>query len=199
MLTFDEPTHTYRLDGEVIPSVTTLLSPLTEYAGIPKAVMEKAAERGNNVHKACEMFLWGTLDEDLLDEEYVPYLSAFKQFMDDTGFVVELIEERVFHKKLRYAGTVDLGGVFPGLGRRTKSHRAIIDIKTTFKLMRSVGPQLAGYNDAWSSMKTGEKFDERYALQLKKTGKYVLEPLKSKTDSNVFLSCLNIYNFMLEK
>ncbi len=95
---------------------------------------------------------------------------------------------------------MDLGGTLPPIGRRKEPHRALIDIKTTFKLMKSVGPQTAAYNDAWASQKPkAEHFDERYGLQLKKDGKYILKPMKSIVDSNVFRSCLAIYNFMKEK
>lgn len=196
ILNFDEDSHTYTLGGKVIPSVTQVLSPLTEYAGIPKHILDAAADRGNYVHKACEMYLWETLDEDSLKEEARPYFNGFKKFMSETGFIPEVIEERVYHPTLKYAGTLDLGGILPPAGRRKKPQRALIDLKTTFKLMRAVGPQTAAYFDAWAAANPKDKFEARYALQLKKDGTYCLEPMKDRTDSNIFLSCLNIFNFM---
>jgi hypothetical protein len=196
-LEFDEASHTYTLGERRLPSVTQVLKPLIDYAGIPEAILNKAAERGNYVHKCCELYLLGTLDESGIDEECAPYFQGFKKFMDETGFEPELIEQRLYHAKLMYAGTVDLGGVLPPIGRRRKPHRAMIDIKTTFKLMKSVGPQTAAYANAWASQNPKElHFDERYALQLKKDGSYKLEPMKSPSDTNTFLSCLNIHNFM---
>lgn len=196
MIQFDPASHSYTLEGRCLPNVTSIMEPLCEYTRIPRHVLDAAAMRGQHVHRACELYLWGLLDERSLDEEYIPYLEAFKRFLSETGFVAESIEERVYHKTLLYAGTMDLGGVLPGRGRKGDK-RALIDIKTTFKLMASVGPQTAAYADAWASHRPKEQhFEERYGLQLKKDGTYKLQPFKSLNDSNVFRSCLAIYNFM---
>lgn len=196
MLTFDPIQHSYTLGGRRLPNVTSIMEPLVDYSRIPAQILAAAAERGNYVHKACEMYLWETLDEESMTEEFKPYLTAFKLFLRETGFIAEHIEERVYHKTLLYAGTMDLGGILPGKGRKGDK-RALIDIKTTFKLMASVGPQTAAYADAWASHRPKEQhFEERYGLQLKKDGTYKLQPFKSLNDSNVFRSCLAIYNFM---
>lgn len=197
-LTFEEKDHIYRLDGEIVPSVTQVLGPVSQYAGIPKHILDRAAVRGNYVHTMCEYFLWGNLDESTVVPEYMPYLDAFKAFLKESKFQVEFIEERVYHAKLRYAGCLDLGGTLPG--RRGRVNRAMIDIKTTFKLLHSVGPQTAGYNGAWES--TNDKdlhFDTRWGLQLKKDGTFNLLPLKSTNHNNVFRSCLAIFNYMKDK
>lgn len=196
-LLFDQASHTYSLDGVVIPNVTSILEPLVDYSRIPAAIMEKARQRGDYVHKACELYLWDMLEEDAIEPEYEPYIDAFKLFLSETGFVADLIEHRVYHPRLRYAGTLDLGGTLPPLGRRKRPIRALIDLKTTFKLMASVGPQTAAYVDAHnSSVSAAERFEARYGLQLKGDGSYKLLPMKEPSDMNVFLSCLNIYNFM---
>jgi hypothetical protein len=137
------------------------------------------------------MFLWGTLDESSVEPDYVPYLDAFKLFLTDTGFEAVHIEERIYHPDLKYAGTVDMVGELAG-------KVALIDIKTTFKLMKSTGPQTAAYKDAWE--KSGNPpIDWRYGLQLKKDGTYNLAPMKSPIDLNIFRSCLAIHNYMMEK
>lgn len=54
---FDE-THTYLYDGIMLPSVTQILSfkyP-NDYANIPKAILQRAGERGTAVHKSIEIF-----------------------------------------------------------------------------------------------------------------------------------------------
>lgn len=45
-LEFDEATHTYRLNGEVIPSVTTVMEPLkrAQYEGIDGASYDRNSE-----------------------------------------------------------------------------------------------------------------------------------------------------------
>ena len=55
-LTFDEATHLYRLNGAELPSVTTVMKPLSTevYGGVDEWVMERAAGRGTAVHNAIE-------------------------------------------------------------------------------------------------------------------------------------------------
>lgn len=50
-LTFDEATHLYRLRGAELPSVTTVMKPLSSevYGGVDEWVMERAAGRGTAV------------------------------------------------------------------------------------------------------------------------------------------------------
>lgn len=54
---FDE-THTYLYDGLVLPSVTQILGVKykNDYASVPPAVLDNAAQRGTAVHKAIENF-----------------------------------------------------------------------------------------------------------------------------------------------
>lgn len=193
MIRFDPTEHAYYLEDRRLPNVTSILEPLCEYAGVPKSILDAAALRGQHVHEACEMYLWGTLDEESLDDDYKPYLDAFKLFLSETNFVPEHTEERVYHKTLMYAGTMDLGGILPGRAPK----RALIDIKTTFKLMATVGPQTAAYQEAWNSTHDKpEQYPHRYGLQLKKDGKYKLLPYTNTADMNVFRSCLVVHNFM---
>ena len=195
MLEFDEAKHEYHWDGNLVPSVTQVLAPLSEYAGIPKHILDRAAARGQYIHTMCEYHLWNTLDESTVDPKYLCYLTAFKAFLQESGFKAEHIEERVYHERLKYAGTSDMIGELPG--KRGKKNRAIIDIKTTFKLLRAVGPQTAGYGDAWNSMTDEElHVKTRWGLQLKKDGTYKLKLYNSRNDSNIFRSCLAIHNFM---
>ncbi len=197
MIHFDPTAHAYFLDGKKLPNVTSILEPLSSYADVPKHILDVASDRGNYVHRACEMYLWETLDEDSLTEESKPYIQGFKKFMDDTGFLAEHTEARVHHSKLLYAGTMDLGGVLPVRGRMKKPRRVLIDLKTTFKLLQSVGPQTAAYFEAWNSThEKDEQFTERYGLQLKKDGTYKLQPYTSLNDMNIFRSCLAVYNFI---
>jgi hypothetical protein len=195
MLTFLEKPHEYYWDGVRVPGVTSVLDPICEYSGVPRHILDRAAARGTYVHKMCEYYLWGTLDEASVDSEHLPYLDAFRLFLQESQFQAEFIEEKVYHHKLKYAGALDLGGTLPG--KRGKTQRALIDIKTTFKLMRSVGPQLAAYKDAWESDTSKDlHFDTRWGLQLKPTGEYKLQLYDNINDMNIFKSCLNIHNFM---
>ena len=50
-LTFDEASHIYRLNGDIIPSVSKLMEPLKDqcYGGISKRTLENAAIKGSAV------------------------------------------------------------------------------------------------------------------------------------------------------
>ena len=124
MLQFEPEQHVYTLDGQVLPSVTQILEPLVDYSKIPFHVMENARQRGEYVHNACELYCWGTLDEDSIEPEYQAYIDAFKRFMDETGFQPELVEQTTHHAKLKYAGMLDIGGTLPPRGRMKKPRRA---------------------------------------------------------------------------
>lgn len=54
---FDE-THTYLYDGLMLPSVSQILGAMfrNEYASVPPAVLNNAAQRGTAVHKAIENY-----------------------------------------------------------------------------------------------------------------------------------------------
>ena len=55
-LAFDEPTHTYRLNGAILPSVSAIMRPLSQalYKGVDEAALSAAAARGTAVHNAIE-------------------------------------------------------------------------------------------------------------------------------------------------
>lgn len=54
--TYSEEWHTYRFNGEIIPSVTQLLDDGT-YIGVPEDVLEYARLRGTLIHKEIEDYL----------------------------------------------------------------------------------------------------------------------------------------------
>ena len=64
-LRFEDKRNIYTLDGQLLPSVTTVMKPLDEalYRGIDESVMQMAAERGTAIHNAAENFaLYGIED-----------------------------------------------------------------------------------------------------------------------------------------
>ena len=111
MLTFNEELHEYRLDGVVIPSVTTIISAvgLYEFDYVSSETLEVAAERGTIIHRCIEWYEQGQLDESSIDPELVGYFESYLK-MKEAGLLparpVE-IEKRVCSKRFRYAGTLD--------------------------------------------------------------------------------------------
>lgn len=190
-LTFDEATHTYRLGGQVVPSVTQLLKPIApDFAGIPPAVLEAKRQLGQEVHFACQLDDEDDLDEDTVPEAVEPYLQAWRKFKADTGAEVLVNERKLAHPTLRYAGTLDrlvrvrAGGVY------------LIDLKTSVSMSSHFGVQLAGYqllletDDDFAGVKL-----ERKGLQLRDDGTYRLIPYVNPNDAACFRALLSIHNW----
>lgn len=111
-LTFDPATHSYQIDGIEVPSVTQVLESvgLIDYSYIPWATRQMALERGRAVHDAIALDLEGDLDEESADEAGVlPYIQAARTARAAFGVLVpDAWEQRVYHPRWLYAGTLDL-------------------------------------------------------------------------------------------
>ncbi len=182
MVTFDPATHTYWHGSVKVPSVTRILSPLTDLSAIPPAILAYAADRGTAVHYGCELYDTDDLDWDSLTDELVPYIEAWAEFRAVTGFKPQRIESRVFHPGLFYAGTLDRTGVIDG-------ELAVVDIKTSKTVYPTVGMQLAAYAEALhASEPQAPKHTARYAVQLKDDGTWSLHPCTDKSDWPTFVA-----------
>jgi len=123
--------HRYTVDGRVIPSVTKIIYAVLAIDEKYKRLRDEGilidpepyAKFGTAVHKACELHVKKTLDREEMDPLLEPSLTAFTQFIEDTGFKVLESETMTYSKKFWYAGTYDLYGSFDG-------KFAIVDIKT---------------------------------------------------------------------
>lgn len=192
MFEFDEPTHVYRLNGVVIPSVTTILRPLYDFRMIDPAILHAKAALGTAVHRACEL-----LDNDDLDQEtdegkaglapIAGYLAGYVKFKAEVRPVVLENESRLFHPVHRYAGTID---------RRYTINRDLwdVDLKSTVAMSPVVGLQTAAYSELFKA-NGDRRRPRRGALQLFPDGKYKLWEFKDPSDIAVFLSLLNVYRF----
>ena len=108
-LEFEPITHTYRLDGVVIPSVTQILEAtgISDYSMIPNATRNMALKRGSLVHEAIQFDIEGDLDWETLDPVLVPYVEAARHFRADYGLGGGFVEFRGYNPKWRFAGTLD--------------------------------------------------------------------------------------------
>ena len=108
---FDGEGHRYTHNGQIVPSVTTILK---EEGFIDTTWFDDwSRDKGSFVHQAIKYDLAGELDEENLDDEIRPYLFAFRKFMSDSGFKVERLEIPGINTTHKYAGTPDLVGCFP--------------------------------------------------------------------------------------
>lgn len=184
-LQFDEESHTYRYSGQVVPSVTQILKPVSpDFTFVPSEKLERARLLGNAVDAAICLFEKKQLDESSLAPVIRSYLDAWIEFKSMSGWETIDTQERVYSEKYGYAGTLDLRGII-------NNQIAVLDIKRTLVIPAHAGPQTAAYAAATVA-------DVRYALHLKPLNvarRWVLERLDSTNDWIVFMSCLTIFRF----
>lgn len=183
MNTYDDELHEYRIDGVVVPSVTTIL----QAAGLYDDTWftESARARGKYIHTAVLYYLQDDLVEDSIPEEYRGYIAAFKSFMADTGFQADIqnCEKPVYMAIYGYAGTPDLVGYM-------NDCFTLIDIKTGAETP-TTGIQLAAYEQLIGS----PIVSKRHGLYLKDTGKYKLIQYTDRNDLKLFNASLSLYHW----
>ena len=79
-LEFIEDTHTYIYDGVILPSITQILKTKfgKKYKGISKEILNKASQKGTEVHKAIEEFETKGMESDYKELRNYKFLK--KQF-----------------------------------------------------------------------------------------------------------------------
>lgn len=140
MINFDEATHTYTRNGNQYTSVTTLLNKYglsPSYANIPQNVLQQAANRGHNTHKAFENYIKQGLvdlnDTDLAN--FIKYVTA-----RNIDVKTSTSEEIVYDDTYLIAGTIDWQYI-------DLDEEVIADFKTTSQIhWESVTWQLSIYN-----------------------------------------------------
>ena len=195
VLTFEEVTHTYRIDDHVVPSVTQVIREVLapdEYAGVSREVLDHAANRGRAVDRMIELDLKGELDPDSLHPELLPYWDAWQAFPDREAWQEDLArisQGCVFNSARGYGGTYDL--YLPSCG-------ALVDIKATALVPPTVGVQTAAYADSMAlddldKLPAGVLL-KRYCLHVTPTGCRLI-PLTEKSDSADFLAALRVFRW----
>ena len=184
-LTFEPETHTYTVNGVIVPSVTQVIKD----AGIidTQWFTEWAAERGSRVHKAIEFDLLGELDEESVDEHVRPYLGAFRKFRAENDLKIRRVECHVYSPH-GFTGTLDLFADLNGTP-------TILDWKTG-KADRYVGLQLSGYSVGLHATHS-EVACQLAAVELKHDGRYKF--VKFPFEPKVFLAALEIKKWMRQK
>ena len=190
-LSFDERRHIYRLNGLLIPSVTTVMKPLSEevYKGIDEEVLNRAAARGTAVHNAIENYVKFGIED--IEPDYAGYFRAFLAWYREHKVHPHGTEIKLYHKSLLYAGTADMAADVDGLPM-------LVDFKTSATVSRMLcGVQLEAYDRAWRSH-TGEgEFKQKVIVHLKKDGFYEMI-LFTGTETEcwrVFTALLTIRNY----
>lgn len=187
-LSFEEKRHIYKLNGSTIPSVSTVMRPLSQalYKDIDEQVLNKAAERGTAVHNAIENYALFRIED--IDPEFNGYFQAFLKWNEEYRPKCLATECRVYHKILRYAGTADMPVIING-------KMILVDFKTSATVNKMLtGIQLEAYAKAYESH--GLNFDGKAILHLKSNGKYswIYYPKNDTENWEVFGALMTVFN-----
>lgn len=189
-LSFDEPSHTYTWCGRPVVNVTRVLSPLIDLSFVAPDVLEAARAEGQAIHRMVELEAKHDLDETSLPPWLKPFLTAWRAFVDFSGFELWASEKPLYNRRYGYAGTPDLIGI----PHKWKDPRpSLIDLKRSFAAGGAINLQLAAYADSWNQEHGADKslvIRRRYGLRLIKDGQYRCQPFESKDDFTDFLTCL---------
>lgn len=189
MLKFDEEKHIYTFNGERIPSVTQVMSPLSAeaYGSIPTETLRKAAEKGTSVHEAIENYInYGIAD---IEKENEGYLNGFLNWFEMEKPEDCTAELRIYHPLLKYAGTCDLLCKING-------KLTLIDHKTTSKVQNKLCcVQLEAYSQALKAH--GIEIEDKIILHLGKDGtcEAIHFPAKDAKSWSVFGALMTVHNY----
>lgn len=189
----DPDTHTYTVEGRIVPGVTSILTKagLTDFSMVHPVLLERKRRQGTLAHLVTEYDDLGILDEATVSPDLLPFLEAWRKFKADYSFEPQEIELPVYSSKYRYAGTLDRVGVLEG-------DQVLIDIKTSSQVdLMAVGPQTAAYENGykeWAAIDKRKKF-KRYVVKLTPEGEYRLIPCENKNDFSVFIHALSLVNW----
>lgn len=188
LIFFDEK-HEYKVDGEIVPSVSEITRFISRevYGDVVQFRLDHAAERGHNVHSACEQLdRFGSAE---IDAEIEPYIKAYIQFRKDHKPVWTKIEYAMYSSEFGYAGTIDRQGVMDG-------KPVILDIKSSYKVETAlVTAQLNAY---WNLATDNDmQAAQLWVLHLRKDGTYKL--IEIPLDDSTFMACLTLHNALKKK
>jgi hypothetical protein len=189
-LQLEERTHTYRVDGVVLPSVTQVLEDvgIIDYSFLNPDDRAHYLQRGSAVHLATQLDDEGDLDEATVEPAIAPYLEAWRAFRLKSGFTPSRIEHRDYSQEYAYAGTLDRAGTFAS----KPATIYILDIKTGTAPWW-VRVQLAAY----AAFFEGPRKFPRFAVELHDDGTFrVSEEFPGRDwqkDFAVFTAALEVY------
>lgn len=135
-LEYDDETHTYLVDGIIVPSVTQLLGRKFghKYDDVDAGVLRKAAERGTMIHKAIEDYCKSGVGDSMEVKDFA-FLQKYHKFtvvQNELPIILDIGGDT-------FAGRLDLIISFDNV-------LAVADIKTTSTLDKEyLGHQLGLY------------------------------------------------------
>jgi len=139
---FDKENHTYRVEGQYVWSTSDVISMngLSNMGSVPQKTLEHASWRGEQLHRAVELFEMGSLDFDSVPEEIMPYLQGYMKFREEYEFqAIPPYEKQIVYQ---HAGTENLIGATIDLRGGVKGVPCVVDIKSCFQYTGAAKKQL---------------------------------------------------------
>jgi len=166
-------------------------------ASIPDFQRDTAAQLGSAVHAAAERISRGQ-DLEVLPE-HLPYIQAYRRFLDDYAPDFKSLERMVFSEKHGYGGTFDSIAVIAG-------QTFLIDTKTSKSVYEETAMQLAALANADFCGLPGDAKRykipriQRYAVLHIRPDQYargyrLIEFRVTDADHDAFLACLRLTNW----
>lgn len=176
---FNEETHTYRLNGKVIPSVTQIINEVlfyNKYSSVSEDTLELAKNKGSLIHKEIEDYIkTGSIG-------FTTELESFINIVKDKELEYMKSEVKVHNREI--AGTID---ILCKIGDKN----IIIDVKTTAEFDKEyVSWQLSMYAyilETYYSV----RIDELYGMWLRDDKSKFIK-VEKKTHNQVE-DVLNVY------
>jgi len=202
---FDEATHTYRVPERFVLATSDIISlnGLSNYGGIPSAVLEHASWRGTQLHRAIQFFEEDSAVPDMPDE-VVPYFQGYCKFRTDYEF--EPIGEMEKQIVYEHDGTEQAVGCTIDLRGYVKGKPYICDAKTSAKQYgKAKSQKLLAWRMQTQSYFCATSFDEKWwelcdskescgrgIIQVNKEGGYDFHDFGSLDDTHLWDSCVRM-------
>lgn len=102
---FLEEQHIYLVDGILVPCVSNILAyKFSDYTGVSREVLQRASEKGTELHQAIELYEQQGITSDL--KEFRNYLFLKKQFkFENVSNELPVLYER--GGRVLFVGTLD--------------------------------------------------------------------------------------------
>ena len=104
-LEFIPDIHRYLVDGILVPCVSDILAyKFNDYVGVPKEILNRAAEKGTELHRAIEIYEKENIPSDLKEFKNYIFLKKYYNF-ENLANEIPVIYER--DGKVLFTGTLD--------------------------------------------------------------------------------------------
>jgi hypothetical protein len=171
-------------------SVTQVLSPYQDFSMISEEVLQRATDRGTEVHAACSAYALGAWVRPL-KEDAQPYFDSFKAWFDGYVHLVILVEKRLYDHVLGFHGRLDFCFQLKDFSLK------VVDIKTPVAEQPTWKAQLSAYNRLIKISRSDLRDVGSMSLRLDPKGGDAKAVVYEYSDDDwaAFLSALNAYRY----